>query len=140
LRYEPDQLTRLLSEQNAALGLLQELAAMPWEQFVGDPHRVASAKYNFVVAVEAAIDIVNHLISKNSYRIPEDYADTFRVLTENGVFPAEFGERLAQMARSRNRLVHLYWAVDIQKLHRILCESLGDFNLFRQYLANAVGK
>lgn len=140
MKYEADKLTRLLSEQSAALRLLRELATMAWGQFASDPHRVASAKYNFIVAVEAAIDIMNHLISKNGYRIPEDYADTFRVLTENGVFPGEFGERLAHMARFRNRLVHLYWAVDIEQLHSILCQELGDFDLFRQYLAKAIGK
>ncbi|MEW6662701.1 MAG: type VII toxin-antitoxin system HepT family RNase toxin [Bacillota bacterium] len=140
MRYESDKLTRLLSEQNAALRLLRELAAIPLEQFAIDPHKVASAKYNFVVAIEATIDIVNHLIRKNGYRVPEDYADTFRVLTENGLFPYEFGERLANMARFRNRLVHLYWAVDVAQLHKILREELGDFNLFRQYLAKAIGE
>jgi uncharacterized protein YutE (UPF0331/DUF86 family) len=100
---------------------------------------VASAKYNFIVAIEAAIDMINHLISKNGYRVPEDYADAFRVITENGLFPYEFCERLAEMARFRNRLVHLYWAVDVSWLHKILCEELGDFSLFRQYLAKGIG-
>lgn len=139
MRYETEKLTHLISEQNAALRLLRELATITLENFAQDPHKIASAKYNFIVAIEAAIDIGNHLISKNGLRVPEDYADTFRVLTENGLFPHVFGERLADMARFRNRLVHLYWAVDVAQLHQNLCQELGDFNLFRQYLATAIG-
>lgn len=140
MKYEAEKLTRLISEQNTALSLLRELAAIPQEKFAQDPHKVASAKYNFIVAIEAAIDIGNHLISKNGFRVPEDYADTFRVLTENGLFPYEFDERLAHMARFRNRLAHLYWAVDVAQLHQILGEELGDFDHFQQYLARAVGE
>lgn len=138
MKYDAEKMTRLLSEQTVALKLLRELAAIPLEQFASDPHKVASAKYNFIVAIEAAIDIINHLISKNGYRVPEDYADAFRVITENGLFPYEFCERLAEMSRFRNRLVHLYWAVDVSWLHKILCEELGDFSLFRQYLAKGI--
>lgn len=39
------------------------------------------------MAVEAAIDMVNHLISKNGYRIPEDYAEAFRA-SPRGYSPA----------------------------------------------------
>lgn len=140
MKYEAEKLIRLISEQNSAIRLLRELAAIPLDEFAQDPHKVASAKYNFIVAIEAAIDIGNHLISKNSLRVPEDYADTFRVLTENGLFPYEFGERLFQMTRFRNRLVHLYWALDVTQLHQILCEDLVDFDHFQRYLARAVGE
>ena len=52
------------------------------------------------------------MIVKNGFRTPEDYADTFKVLSERGAFDEEFTKTLSQMARFRNRLVHIYWEID----------------------------
>ena len=99
-----------------------------------DPHKVASAKYNFIVAIKAIIDICNHLISRNGYRVPEDYADTFRVLAENKILPAELTATLIKMAKFSNRLVHLYWKIDVDFLFTILQNNLEDFSPFWKQL------
>jgi len=52
--------------------------------------RVLNNARNLIVAIEGAVDLSNHIISKNGFRTPEDYADTFRVMEEKGVFDAEF--------------------------------------------------
>ncbi|MGB9811838.1 MAG: type VII toxin-antitoxin system HepT family RNase toxin [Dictyoglomus turgidum] len=77
-----------------------------------DPDKVDSAKYNFIVAIESAIDICNHTISRNGLRPPKDYSDTLRVLFENGFWEKEFFENLVNMAKLRNRLVHIYCEID----------------------------
>ena len=63
-----------------------------------NPHLVASAKYHLIVGIEATIDPANHLIAKNRWRAPEDYADTFRIMGEQSVVDAEFTERLQKLA------------------------------------------
>jgi len=50
----------------------------------------------------------NHIISQNGFHAPEDYADTFTVLGEYGVVGKKFVNELRNMARFRNRLVHIY--------------------------------
>ncbi|MDD2474122.1 MULTISPECIES: type VII toxin-antitoxin system HepT family RNase toxin [unclassified Methanoculleus] len=85
---------------------------MPKEVVVRDPHLVASAKYHLIIGIEAAIDLANHLIARNRWRAPEDYADTFRIMEERGIVDAEFAERLQRMARFRNRLIHIYWDIN----------------------------
>jgi len=80
----------LSSEVLSALQRLEDLRKLSEEEFAADPHKVASAKYNLIVAIEGAVDLSNHIISKNGFRTPEDYADTFRVMEEKGVFDAEF--------------------------------------------------
>ena len=81
-------------------------------------------------AIEAAIDLSNHAISRLGLRSAEDYADAFRVLAEKGAFSDELLERLIQMARFRNRLVHFYFKMDDETVVRILRENLGDFSAF----------
>lgn len=126
----PDKVRRLTGEFVRALERLRGLSAMPEETFVADADRVASAKYHFIIAIEAAIDLANHAIAQKRLRPPEDYADTFRVLGEAGVFEPDFTETLTRMARFRNRLIHIYWDVDDQEVYRILRERLGDLERF----------
>lgn len=78
-----------------------------------DTYKIGSAKYSFIVAIEGMIDLCNHIIAKNGYRAPEDYADTCRVLFERGAFGEEYTNTLIQMARFSNRLVHIYGKLTI---------------------------
>ncbi|MDY6826545.1 MAG: DUF86 domain-containing protein [Bacillota bacterium] len=131
LKYEAEVLTNLKSQLNSALNLLKELAQKDLETIRTDPHLLSSAKYNLIVAIESAIDLSNHLISKNGFRVPEDFSDSFRVLAEQGILNDNFvGEKLIAMALFRNRLVHQYWAVDTDLLYDILQQNLDDFEIF----------
>jgi len=78
---DPERIERLISSMREAGRLLQEIQGLPESEFKNDVHKQSSAKYNFIVAIEAAIDIASHLISKRGFRAPEDYADTFRQKT-----------------------------------------------------------
>jgi len=128
--FNPDKITSLVSEMRKAISRLKFLATLDKKSFLDDPDKVGSAKYHFVVAIESAIDICNHIISQNGYRAPEDYADTFQVLGEQGVFDNEFLKLLKEMARFRNRLTHLYWEVDDDQVYEILQSGLIDFKTF----------
>jgi len=102
--------------------------------------KIASAKYFLIVSIEAAIDMCNHLISKNRFRVPEDYADTFKVMEEAGVISGEFVERLREMAKFRNRLVHIYWEVDDEVVYEILREDIQDIINFVDILMKFLSK
>ena len=103
-----DKVRKITSEILTSIERLEEIKKLPKNIFLSEPHKIGSAKYSLIVAIEGAIDLCNHIIAKNGYRTPEDYADTFKVMTERGAFDAEFTNTLIQMARFRNRLVHIY--------------------------------
>jgi len=133
--FNPDKITRLVSEMRKAVSRLKSLGSLERKSFLEDPDKIGSAKYHFVVAIESSIDICNHIISQNGYRAPEDYADTFQVLGEQGVFEEEFLKVLKDMARFRNRLTHLYWEVDDEQVYEILQSRLSDFKTFLDRVA-----
>jgi len=81
----------------------------------------------------------NHVIARNGYRVPEDYADTFEVMAEAGAFDADFSDELRNMAKFRNRLVHLYWQVDDQQLYEIVQSRLDDFKKFLDSISKFLG-
>lgn len=129
-QFNPDKITRLISEMRKAIERLKALRNVEKDIFLNDLDKLGSAKYYFVVAIESAIDMGNHIISQNGYRAPEDYADTFQVLCEHGVVDKEFVVSLKNMAKFRNRLIHLYWEVDDEQVYDILQTRLDDFKTF----------
>jgi len=135
LNFDQDVLIRIVGELRKSVQRLSALAGIIEEKFVADADKVASAKYHFIVAIEACIDLCNHLISRNSFRVPEDYGDTFRVMAEVGALSPEFSELLVSMGKFRNRLVHLYWEVDDRQVHQFLCSRLQDFRRFLKEMA-----
>lgn len=134
--FDEDVVTRLISELRRSLDRLKALSQMDQSLFIADPDKVASAKYHFIIAIESAIDLCNHLIARNGYRAPEDYGDTFRVMAEAGALPPAFADELAAMAKFRNRLVHLYWEVDDRQVHAIMQSRLGDLRRFLELTAS----
>jgi len=127
---------RLISELRKSVRRLQILAGLKKEEIVADPDKIASAKYHFIVAIESCIDMCNHIISRNGFRVPDDYADTFRVMAEEGVLKNEILDDLVAMAKFRNRLVHLYWEVNNDQLHSILTSRLSDFKMVLTSISN----
>ena len=81
--------------------------------------------------IEICVDISHHIISARKYRIPTSYADTFLVLFEQQVFDETLLDRLQQMAKFRNILVHNYEKVDPEIVIPLLKHNLNDFTLFR---------
>lgn len=130
MEFNEDKLRKISSEILLALKRLEHLRGLDKDTFESDEHKIGSAKYSLIVAIEGIIDLCNHIIAKNGYRTPEDYADTFRVMAEKGAFGQEFTDTLIKMVRFRNRLVHIYWEVDNNELYGIIHSNLNDINRF----------
>lgn len=64
------------------------------------------------MAIEASIDIGEHIIASEGLRSPTEYAEVFASLGEAGYLPADLVPALMDMARFRNLLVHEYVRVD----------------------------
>jgi len=128
-------LDQMLSNLRQYLGVLRDLAATPRETFLDNSDKIGNAKYHLVIAIECCIDIANHVIASENYRFPRDNADSFTALVEEGVLPRESDEPLRAMARFRNRLVHIYWDVDDQRIHDYLQDGLTDIESFANAIA-----
>ena len=133
---DPERIQKLVGCMRESVRILHEIKEMEESEFHKDIHKQSSAKYNFIVAIEAAIDLANHMISKRALRAPEDYADTFKVLADASVIDKGFSIELEKMARFRNRLVHLYWDVDIAEVWKIIQTRLNDFENYISQLGS----
>lgn len=133
--YDQEKMAKLVSELRKSVARLKSIGQLPYEAFIKDPDKIGSSKYHFIIAIESCIDMCNHVIARNGYRIPDDYGDTFMVMGEVGAFDSNFAESLRNMAKFRNRLVHLYWELDDRQIYDILQNRLVDFKAFLNFMA-----
>ena len=119
------------------IDLLQEIVKTPLQEFLKDKIIIGSAKYYLQVSIECCLDVANHIIAAEGFRSPRDYADSFKVLQDEGLITDQLGNRLRQMAKLRNRLVHLYGDIDDKSVHKFICEDLKDIKDFK---LNILGK
>ena len=130
MKFNQDKIRKITSEILAALENLEDLNRLSQTEFLSDQHKLSSAKYNFIVAIEGTVDLCNHIIAINGFRTPEDYSDTFKVMAEHGAFDPDFTQALIQMAKFRNRLVHIYWDIDDTEIYKIMQSRLQDIRQF----------
>jgi len=129
-----EKIVRKFSCLDEYLEVLEKLAKTPVERFVKDKVLIGSMRYYLQVSVETCLDVANHVIASERYRAPKDYSDSFAVLEEEGIIPEDLSARLRQMAKFRNRLVHLYGEIDDRKVHAIVLSDLGDIQQFRKMI------
>lgn len=132
---DPIRIRELLGHINDATHRLQQLGAVSEEEFLADYRNTESAKYLFIVATEAAIDLCNHIVARSGGRAPRTYADCFTLLAELDVIDRDLAERLRTMARFRNLLVHLYADIDNQRIYESIHTDLSDLDGLRQQVA-----
>jgi uncharacterized protein YutE (UPF0331/DUF86 family) len=118
------------------LSLLKIIRNTPLPEFLKDKLLIGSAKYYLQVSIECCLDIANHIISSERYRSPKDYADTFSVLEEQNVFSSDLSFKLRQMAKFRNRLVHLYGEIDNTFVYQFITTDMADIEAFRKAIGD----
>ena len=116
------------------LGLLRMISKTPLQAFLKDKIMIGSAKYYLQVSIECCLDVANHIIASEHLRAPRDYADSFMVIEEEGLVPPELGQRLRQMAKFRNRLVHLYGEIDDAYVYEFIQGDLKDIEEFKSII------
>ncbi|KYO66951.1 type VII toxin-antitoxin system HepT family RNase toxin [Thermovenabulum gondwanense] len=135
-----EKIYRQLSLLKKYLKELNSLKNTPFDEFEENSIIRAAAERLLQVAIETVQNIGNHIIASRGYRNPKDYADIFRVLEEEKILPHDFSENLQQMAKFRNRLVHIYWDIDIKKVYDIIQNNLEDFERFAQIIIEEMDK
>ena len=116
------------------LGILRSISKTSIEAFLKDKIVIGSAKYYLQVSIECCLDVANHIIASEHLRAPKDYADSFMVIEEEGIVARELGQRLRQMAKFRNRLVHLYGEIDDAYVYEFMKEDLKDIEEFKSII------
>ena len=109
---------------------LNRLRSSDEEAFLNDEPACDSAERNIQIAIQAVIDIGNHLVADKDLGTPKDYKDIFRMLAQHGLIPEQLSAKLISMTGLRNVLVHDYLQVDRRMIYSILTAELAGFEEF----------
>ena len=134
-----EKVSRKFIQLDEYLVILDEIAKVPENTFLKDKILIGSAKYYLQISIECCLDVANHIIAAERYRAPKDYADSFTVLEEKGLFQQGLGQNLRQMTKFRNRLVHLYGEIDDKFVYEFIKTDVGDIRKFRKIIIQYYG-
>jgi len=122
---------RKLAELEEYVAQVKEYADMTTGRYSKDWKAQRVVERTLQMMIETCADVAGHIISDKGYRVPATYADTFRVLHENGLLDKELFETMEKMAKFRNIIVHHYDRVDAEVVAGILKKDLKDFSAYR---------
>ncbi|SMB98241.1 Uncharacterized conserved protein YutE, UPF0331/DUF86 family [Thermanaeromonas toyohensis ToBE] len=121
-----DLLREKMADIEKAVALLEKIASKSLEEFLSDEMLISGAKYQLIVAIEAAQSICNHLAARVAKEAPASYADCFYILRKNSVISEEIAQKMASAAKFRNLLVHQYGKINDYIVFDVLRKDLGN--------------
>lgn len=123
---------RLISEDVRDLEARKDV---PEQVYIESREIQAVVERRLQTAIESCINIGNHVVARLGLRAPKDYADVFKILAEAQVLPNDLAQRMMDMARFRNLLVHLYWEIDHKRVHESLPQRIETLKAFVKRVA-----
>jgi len=112
---------------------LKKQQALSFEQFERDLTIQLAVERAFQAATECCTDIGNHIISVYGLDKPEEQRDVFRIMAKTGYLDDKYARQMGEMVSFRNRIVHIYWSMDLRRLYRYLHEDIALFERFRTF-------
>lgn len=122
---------RKLADLDQYYGQISEYAKITVEKYHGDWKLQRIIERTLQMMIETCVDIAGHIIADSKFKIPDSYADTFRILSENNIISKELCRTMIQISKFRNVIVHNYDQVDAEIVVEILSKRLTDFNTYK---------
>lgn len=127
---------------NGRLRILnKEFKPLGEKELVSNEGLNAAAERHLEVAIQACLDIANHIVSSLGLKRPSSKAsEVFLTLAEEGIIPKELAERLAAATGYRNILAHEYLEVDRHLTYLNIQDNLPDLAQFAKYIEGFLEK
>jgi uncharacterized protein YutE (UPF0331/DUF86 family) len=131
----PEVIRKRLNKIDEYLVVLQRLQRYGRDEFLSDPERYGSAERFLHLAIEALLDMGNHVIADEGLGVVDWYSDVPRIFLEKGMISSELSEKWIRMIGFRNTLVHGYMDVDRAIVYEVLQNGLGDIEELKRAFA-----
>lgn len=115
-----------------SLERLRSKSGLTQEQFLSDESAQDTMLHHLQIAIQACIDIGQHLISDEGWGMPGTLSEIAYILEDHGVISAEQTTSIVGMFGFRNILVHDYIEVDLKKVYQIWNSKLNDIETYLQ--------
>lgn len=110
------------------------------KKFLDDDFIQKTIERYLQLAIEACIDIADHIINEYRFEKGESYKSTFLILGKEKVLPAKFAEEFSRATGFRNILVHGYIDLDKNKVFEHFKKDAGDIEKFMKYIVKYINE
>ena len=131
---------RVLSKIDDLEAYLSELKQIVPESFA-DYQRIEkkrSCERLLHLCIECAVDMCKLFVSGLKLGLPHEENDLFDKMSKNNILSPEMISLLKEMRAFRNILIHEYAEVDNEIVYEMAKTRLGDFELFKKEIVNAL--
>lgn len=138
MEFDKNKIDEKLLFMSTCLNKLKKLRKLDKDIFIDDFTKVDSSKYLLQVSIEAMLDISSHLIARNRWGKPKDNKEHFQLLCDNGIIDSKDVVTYFNMAKFRNRIVHMYFNISDEMIYDIVQNNLDDFERFIGNIARVI--
>jgi len=131
----PEVIRKRLNKLDEYLTILSNLRKYSFDDFVSDPEHYGSAERFLHLAIEAILDMGNHVIADMDLGIVNWYSDIPSILARKGYIDSDLEKKWLQMIGFRNTLVHDYLEIDRSIVYDILQNHLEDIEVAKRIFA-----
>lgn len=125
-----------IEEIRQRIGVLdQNFKNIPEDKFLKDFRLNAEAEHHLQVAIQACIDIANHIVAVFGLERPaEETCEVFEILAKENIIPEDFVNTMVKITGYRNVLVHGYLDVNRHITYENIQKHLPDLAEFARYI------
>jgi len=116
------------------INYLKKIENYDQKTFSKDPDIYYRFERSLHLAVEAVLDLGNHLIADQNLEAPDSNRDIFRILFRNEIIDEALKESLVKMAGFRNILVHDYLDLDRELEYKIIKNNIKEIKEFMRVI------
>jgi uncharacterized protein YutE (UPF0331/DUF86 family) len=99
--------------------------------------RGAVERYLYL-AIQSTINIAEAVISFKNFRKPTTMAESFIILSEEGIIDREFAEKLIKMVGFRNIIAHDYEELNYDIVYDVLHQRLKNIEKFIEIIKEKI--
>ncbi len=127
---DKEKLAKLLRDLDVYLQQAEELQKIEKNEYLNNwkVHDLVDRKLHMMI--ETFLSIGDMIISEFKLRKPDTYGDIPRILHENKIIDLELSDKLIDLAKFRNVLVHEYLYLDRERVYEHLQKDPGIIKEF----------
>ena len=131
----PEVIRKRLNKLDEHLAILNKLQRYDRNEFLADAERYGSAERFLHLAIEALIDMGNHVVADDGLGIVNWYSDIPKLLLDHQLISKRLCQKWIQMIGFRNTLVHEYIDIDRDIVYDVLQKDIGDIEELKHIFA-----
>lgn len=127
-----------LTQIDELLGKLEKYARISREKFLSDDDIRLASERAIHLAIQNMLDVGTHMLAVLHIRNVADYRSVFVELGHAGILPERFAEKIADLARIRNRIVHDYADVTPREVYDFLQNRISELATFGTFILDYI--